>query len=302
MYAKCGRIDQAILVFNTMHEKDVLAWTAVILGLAMHGDGKSALTHFSLMQREGIQPNRLTYIGVLNGCSHSGLVQEGQQHFSEMTSLYNIEPEVEHYGCMVDLLGRAGYLEEADELVQNMPMEPNAVIWGSLLGASRVYNNVNFAEKAAKHLLVLEPHKDVVYVLLYNVYASSRRWANAAQIRGMMEEMGIKKIAGCTSIVVDGQIHEFTTGDRSHSQFEEIQLMISEMAKQLKLAGHEPGTLEISLDIDEEEKEDALFNHSEKMVIAFGIMRLGANLPIHVLKNLRVCRDCHSAIKLIAKI
>ncbi|XP_058068315.1 pentatricopeptide repeat-containing protein At2g22410, mitochondrial-like [Magnolia sinica] len=222
MYAKCGSIDQAILVFNRMHEKDVLAWTAMISGLAMHGDGKSALAHFSMMQKEGIQPNRVTYIGVLNGCSHSGLVQEGWQHFSEMTSLYNIEPEVEHYGCMVDLLGRAGYLEEADELIQNMQMEPNAVIWGSLLGASRVYNNVTFAEKAAKHLLVLEPHKDAVYVLLYNVYASSGRWANATQIRGMMEEKGIKKIAGCSSIVVDGKIHEFTAGDRSHSQFEEI--------------------------------------------------------------------------------
>ncbi|XXG68169.1 hypothetical protein AAC387_Pa06g1319 [Persea americana] len=302
MYAKCGKIDQATLVFNRMPKKDVLAWTAMISGLALHGSGRSALSHFSMMQKQGVRPNAVAYIGVLNACSHSGLVEEGRLHFNEMISKYNIEPEVEHYGCMIDLLGRAGYLKEAEELIETMPIEPNAVIWGSLLGACRVYNDVNLAEKAAKHLLILEPDKDAAYVLLYNVYVSSGRWANAAEIRQMMEDRGIKKIAGCSSIVVDGLVHEFIAGDRSHTQFKEIQAIIGEMVKRLKLLGYVAGTSQISLDIDEEEKEDALFSHSEKMAIAFGIMKVGGNLPIHVLKNLRVCKDCHSAIKLIARI
>ncbi|KAJ4968996.1 hypothetical protein NE237_015697 [Protea cynaroides] len=302
MYSKCGRIDQAMQVFNRMPKKDVLAWTAMISGLAMHGGGKSALAHFLLMREEGIQPNRVTYIGVFSACSHAGLVEEGHFHFNEMRYLYKIEPEIEHYGCMVDLLSRAGYLKHAERLIESMPMEPNAVIWGSLLGSCRVYNEVELAEKAAKHLLVMEPQKDAVYVLLYNIYASTGRWASAFEIRGMMENRGIKKSVGCSSIVVGGNVHEFVAGDRSHPEIDKIYSMMGEIAERLMLAGHMPSMSEVSLDIDEEDKEHTLFSHSEKLAIAFGILKLGNNIPIHILKNLRVCRDCHSAIKLIAKI
>ncbi|XP_068634298.1 pentatricopeptide repeat-containing protein At1g08070, chloroplastic-like [Aristolochia californica] len=302
MYSKCGRIDQSLLVFNRMSQKDVLSWSAIISGLAIHGQGKLALALFSSMQKEGLRPNKVTYIGVLCACSHSGLVEEGLVHFREMLSVYNIQPEIEHYGCMVDVLGRAGLLKEAEHLVQQMPMEPNAIIWASLLGASKVHNDVALAEKAAKHLLVLEPLKDGAYVLLFNVYARLGRWADAVHIRSMMEGRGIRKTAGCSSIVVGSRVHEFVSGDRSHPLFEDIQLMINEISKKLKLAGYVPSTSEVSLDLDEEEKENALLTHSEKMAIAFGIMKIGATLPLLVIKNLRVCCDCHSAIKLIAKI
>ncbi|XP_010246332.2 PREDICTED: pentatricopeptide repeat-containing protein At1g08070, chloroplastic-like [Nelumbo nucifera] len=302
MYAKCGLIGEAKQVFNIMPNKDVLAWTVMISGLALHGDGKSALDHFLLMREEGIRPNRVTYVAVLSACSHSGLVEEGYFHFNEMVSIFNIEPQIEHYGCMVDLLGRSGYLKDAERLIQSMPVEPNAVIWGSLLGSCRVYNDVELAEKAAKNLLVLEPQKDAIYILLYNIYNSTGRWSSAVELRGMMEGCGIRKLAGCSTIVIEGIVHEFIAGDRSHPQFDEIQTMMSAMATRLKLAGHVPRISQVSLDIDEEEKENILFNHSEKMAIAFGILKLGKNIPIHILKNLRVCRDCHSAIKLIAKI
>ncbi|XP_043697753.1 pentatricopeptide repeat-containing protein At2g29760, chloroplastic-like [Telopea speciosissima] len=302
MYSKCGRIDRAMQVFKRMPKKDVLAWTAMISGLAMHGDGKSAIALFLLMREEGIQPNRVTYIGVLSACSHVGLVEEGHFHFNEMRYLYKIEPEIEHYGCMVDLLGRSGYLKDAERFIESMPIEPNAVIWGSLLGSCRVYNEVELAEKAAKHLLVLEPQKDAVYILLYNIYASTGRWASAFEIRGMMEDRGIKKSVGCSSIMIGGSVHEFVSGDRSHPEFDKINIMMGEIAERLMLAGHMPNPSEVSLDIDEEDKEQTLFSHSEKLAIAFGILKLGNNIPIHILKNLRICRDCHSAIKMIAKI
>ncbi|XP_010917966.1 pentatricopeptide repeat-containing protein At3g62890-like [Elaeis guineensis] len=302
MYAKCGKLDQAMLVFQRMDERDLRAWTAIISGLAMNGMGELALKHFSLMKKEGIRPNAVAYIGVLTSCSHSGLMAEGRKYFEEMKALYNIEPEIEHYGCMVDLLGRAGHLKEAVELIKSMPMEPNAVIWGSILSACRVYKDIDLAEKAAKHLLDLEPHEDAVYVQLYNIYVDSKRWADASNIRSLMEKKGVRKMAAYSSITLGGQVHRFIAGDQSHPEIMEIQVMMSEMAKKLKLAGYMPITSQISVDVDEEEKELALFSHSEKMAIAFGLMRLGANMPIHVIKNLRICEDCHLAIKMISKI
>ncbi|MQL87080.1 hypothetical protein Taro_019612 [Colocasia esculenta] len=215
MYAKCGRIDQALRVFEMMDEKDVLAWTAIISGLAMNGKGKLALDYFSMMHKEGIRPNGVAYIGVLSACSHSGLVDEGRRHFEEMTTMHKIEPEIEHYGCMIDLLARGGYLKEAEGLIRSMPIEPNAVIWASLLAACRVHRDLDLAERAAKNLLLLESNGDAVYVQLCNIYASSGKSVNASEIRRMMEERGIKKTAGCSSIVVSGQVHEFIAGDKS---------------------------------------------------------------------------------------
>uniref|UniRef100_A0A1D1YTS7 Pentatricopeptide repeat-containing protein At2g29760, chloroplastic n=1 Tax=Anthurium amnicola TaxID=1678845 RepID=A0A1D1YTS7_9ARAE len=302
MYAKCGRIDQALLVFEMMDEKDMLAWTAIISGLAMNGKGKIALDYFLLMQEEGIRPNAVAYIGVLSACSHSGLVDDGRRHFEEMRTLHRIEPEIEHYGCMIDLLARGGHLSEAEGLVESMPMEPNSVIWASLLAACSIHRNLDLAEKAAKHLLHLEPHADAVYVQLCNIYARSGQSAHASEIRRMMEKRGIKKTAGCSSIVVLGQVHEFIAGDKSHPEILEIQKMMHEISKRLKVAGYVPNISRVIIDIDEEEKEQNLFAHSERMAVAFGLMKLSSHLPIHILKNLRICEDCHLAIKFISKI
>ncbi|XP_064997663.1 putative pentatricopeptide repeat-containing protein At5g40405 [Musa acuminata AAA Group] len=302
MYAKCGKMDQAMLVFGRMEERDAQTWTVIISGLAMNGMGKHALEHFCLMKNKGLRPNAVAYVSVLTACSHSGLLDEGHMFFDEMSSIYSIKPEIEHYGCMVDLLGRRGRLQEAIELIETMPMEPNAVIWGSMLSACRLYKNTELAEKATKHLLELEPQEDAVYVQLYNIYIDNKRWADACKIRRLMEERGVKKTAGYSSITVGGQVHKFIAGDQMHPDIMEIQSMIGEMTERLKLAGYSPITEQISVEMDEEEKEQALFTHSEKMAIAFGIMKLPSNLPIHVLKNLRVCEDCHSAIKLISKI
>jgi len=203
---------------------------------------------------------------------------------------------------MIDLLARSGLLDEAMHLVQTMPMQPNAVIWGSILSACRVHKNIDLARHAAEHLLKLAPEEDAVYVQLYNIYIDSRQWVDAKRIRMLMEEQGVKKTAGYSSITVAGQVHKFVVNDQSHPRTLEIITMMEEIARRLKSVGYSPATSRIAVDVDEEEKEQALLAHSEKIAIAFGLISLPPNLPIHIMKNLRVCEDCHSAIKLISQL
>jgi pentatricopeptide repeat protein len=301
MYMKCGRVDEATIVFQRMGERDIHTWSAMIAGLAFNGMGKVALEYFCQMKRDGFQPNSVAYIAVLTACSHSSLLNEGRMYFNEMRSLHRIQPQIEHYGCMIDLLARSGLLDEAMNLVQAMPMQPNAVIWGSILSACRVHKKIDLARHAAENLLKLEPDEDAVYVQLYNIYIDSRQWVDAKRIRMLMEERGVKKTAGYSSITVAGQVHKFVVNDQSHPWTFEINTMMEEIAHRLKSAGYSPITSKITVDVDEEEKEQALLAHSEKLAIAFGLISIAPNLPIHIMKNLRVCEDCHSAIKLISK-
>ncbi|KAL6873631.1 hypothetical protein ACP4OV_013713 [Aristida adscensionis] len=302
MYMKCGRVVEANIVFQRMGKRDVHTWTAMIAGLAFNGMGMAALDHFCWMKCHGFQPNSVTYTAVLTACSHSCLLSEGRLYFDEMKLLHRIQPQVEHYGCMIDLLGRSGLLHEAMDLVRTMPMQPNAVIWGSILSACRVHKDIDLARNAAEHLLKLEPDEDAVYVQLYNIYIDSRQWEDASRIRRLMEERGVKKTAGYSSITVAGQVHKFVVNDQSHPWTSEIIKMMEKIAHRLKSVGYSPITSKITVDVDEEEKEQALLAHSEKMAIAFGLISLAPNLPIHIMKNLRVCEDCHSAIKLISKL
>lgn len=302
MYLKCGRVEEASLVFQAMSVRDVHTWSAMIAGLAFNGMGKAALEYFFWMKVDGFQPNSVTYIAILTACSHSCLLDEGRLYFEEMRLLHNIRPLIEHYGCMIDLLGRSGLLDEAMDLVRTMPMQPNAVIWASILSACRVHKDANLARNAAEHLLKLEPDEDAVYVQLYNIYIDSRQWEDASQIRRLMEERGVKKAAGYSSITVAGQVHKFIVCDRTHPQIMEITAMMEEITRRLKSVGYSPITSQITVDVDEEEKEHALLAHSEKIAIAFGLISLAPNLPLHIIKNLRVCEDCHSAIKLISRI
>lgn len=301
MYMKCGRVDEATIVFQRMGERDIHTWSAMIAGLAFNGMGKVALEYFCQMKRDGFQPNSVAYIAVLTACSHSSLLNEGRMYFNEMRSLHRIQPQIEHYGCMIDLLARSGLLDEAMNLVQAMPMQPNAVIWGSILSACRVHKKIDLARHAAENLLKLEPDEDAVYVQLYNIYIDSRQWVDAKRIRMLMEERGVKKTAGYSSITVAGKVHKFVVNDQSHPWTFEINTMMEEIAHRLKSAGYSPITSKITVDVDEEEKEQALLAHSEKLAIAFGLISIAPNLPIHIMKNLRVCEDCHSAIKLISK-
>ncbi|KAM1061773.1 hypothetical protein FF1_026202 [Malus domestica] len=302
MYAKCGSIDDALEVFRKLPEKDVMTWTALISGFAMCGQGRKALEHFHEMQKSGVKPDAITFVGVLAACSHAGLVDEGISHFNSMSEVYGIQPSIEHYGGMVDILGRAGRIAEAEELIRKMQMPPDRFVLGGLLGACRVHGNLEAAERVARQLLELDPNDDGAYVLLSNLYSSMKKWDEAKRIRALMAERNVKKAPGCSLIEVDGIVHEFVKGDSSHPQTTSIYEMLEDMISRLKKAGYVPERSEVLLDIDEEEKETALSLHSEKLAIAFGLISTKPRTTIRVVKNLRVCSDCHTATKLISKV
>ncbi|XP_058072603.1 pentatricopeptide repeat-containing protein At3g62890-like [Magnolia sinica] len=301
MYMKFGCVENALEVFHAMDERGVSSWNAVIVGLAMNGLVEQALKKFSEMKCHGVVPNEITFVGVLGACRHVGLVDEGRQYFDSMTRTHKIEPNVKHYGCMVDLLGRAGLLREAEELIESMPMTPDVATWGALLGACRKHGNAEIGERVGRRLIELEPQHDGFHVLLSNIYASKGRWDAVIEIRGMMKQQGVVKMPGCSLIEANGVVHEFLAGDRTHPQTKAIDKMLNEMSQRLKIEGYEPETNEVALDIDEEEKETSLYRHSEKLAIAFGLISTSPSMPIRIMKNLRICGDCHSAAKIISR-
>ncbi|KAI4303583.1 hypothetical protein MLD38_039192 [Melastoma candidum] len=229
MYAKCGSIDRALSVFEGMTTRDVYSYTAIIVGLAMHGEAARALEIFDEMVIAGVNPDKVTFLGVLSACSHAGLTQEGLQLFQEMSAVYGVEPQTEHYGCAVDLLGRAGMFAEAEALIKAMPMEPDYLVWGALLGACRVHGKVKLGEFAMKNLLKVDPDRDgSAHVLMSNIYSSAHRWQDALGTRKSMKQRDVEKIPGCSSIEVDGQVHEFRKGDKSHPKRSEISRLLDQ--------------------------------------------------------------------------
>lgn len=300
MYCKCGNLEAALDVFHGLPKKNIFCWNSVIVGLGMNGRGEDAIAAFIAMQKEGIKPDEVTFIGILSGCSHSGLLPAGQRYLSEMLGVYGVEPGVEHYGCMVDLLGRAGRLKEALELIGIMPMKPNSVVLGSLLRACHIHKDTELGEQVTQQLLELDPCDGGNYVFLSNLYASLNRWDDVKLCRKLMIKRGVHKAPGCSSIEVNNIVHEFVAGDNSHPQFPQINAFLDEIAKELKGLGHVPNISNVLHDIEEEEKEGAIRYHSERIAVAFGLMSTPPGRTIRVVKNLRTCSDCHSALKLIS--
>ncbi|KAK6146159.1 hypothetical protein DH2020_020028 [Rehmannia glutinosa] len=302
MYAKCGNIEAAKHIFYNMQTKSLASWNAMISGLAMHGEANRAIQLFSEMAKEKFRPDEITFVSVLSACCHSGLANLGREFFNSMIHDYNIFPQLQHYGCMIDLLARAGLFEEAMSLVERMEMEPDGAIWGSILGACRIYKNLELAEYAAEKLFKLEPDNPGAYILLSNIYAGFGRWDEVARIRTFLNDKGMKKVPGSTSIEVDGVVHEFLVSDRTHSKSAEIYQMLEEVDRLLEMAGHVNDTSEVYYDVDEEWKEGVLCEHSEKLAIAYGLISTKPGTTLRIVKNLRVCGNCHSATKLISKI
>eukprot|EP01018_Ginkgo_biloba_P002462 Gb_38483 [translate_table: standard] len=302
MYSKCGSIEDACKVFNKMPRLDVFSWTAMIVGYAMHGYGMEALQLFEQMQHTDTQPDHVTFVGVLSACCHAGLVDDGWKYFESMSQYYHITPGVEHYCCMVDLLGRAGHLGEAQDLISKMPVRPNAAVWLSLLGACRIHTNVELGERVAECLFELDPTNAAHYVLLSNIYAKAGRWDGVEKVRKMMKDGRVKKMPGCSWIEVNNKVYTFIGGHRSHPQKHEIYAELEKLSGQMKEAGYMPDTHFVLHDVEEEQKEHILCYHSEKLAIAFGLINTSPPSPIRIIKNLRVCGDCHSTTKFISKI
>ncbi|XP_050369953.1 pentatricopeptide repeat-containing protein At1g08070, chloroplastic-like [Argentina anserina] len=215
MYAKCGNIDLAKDVFEKLSQKSVVSWTSIIGACASHGHGDDALMLFSMMKEKGIKPNSFTFTAVLTACRHSGLVDEGRKHFEGMMKDYSLVPGVEHYSCMVDLLGRAGCLLEAYKFIERMPVEPDTGVWGALLGACRTYGNVELGELVAAHLSELEPQITTPYVLMLIIYAEAGRWEDEARLRNLMRQKELKKLPGQSFVEVDQRLYTFLSGSRS---------------------------------------------------------------------------------------
>ncbi|XP_020595078.1 pentatricopeptide repeat-containing protein At2g33760-like [Phalaenopsis equestris] len=302
MYAKCGSLDTARLIFYTAEGKDMVCWSAMIANYGYHGLGKEAINTFNQMVEVGLKPNHATFTSLLSACSHSGLLEEGKSCFTSMSMKYGISPKLNHYACMVDIFGRAGKLQEAQELIEQMPMEPDSSLWGSLLGACRIHGDLELGEKVADRIMELDPENPGYYVLLSNIYAARARWTDVERLRKKMTRRMVSKEQGISLIEFNNQIHKFGIGERSHSQSREIYSYLEKLSVLMRQLGYVP-LGEFSLhDVEDENKEMALFYHSERLAIAFGLMNMNSGTTIRIVKNLRVCRDCHNAIKIISKI
>ncbi|KAL6012444.1 hypothetical protein ACLOJK_002933 [Asimina triloba] len=301
MYAKCGDLETSRRIFAKMTQKDTVAWNTMILANSIHGHGLEALSIFHQMRDSGIKPNAVTFMAVLSGCSHSQLVDEGLSIFNSIRN-YNIEPDEDHYSCMVDVLGRAGRLEEAYTFIQEMPLKPMAGAWGALLGGCRVYKNAKLGAIAAKQLFEIEPDNPGNYILLSNIYAAAKLSDDASKIRKLMRDRGIVRMPGCSWIRVKGRVYTFTAGDKRNAMSDEIYGFLKELGEKMRILGYVPNIEYALQDVHEEEKEEGLGSHSEKLATAFGILNLEGGSTIRVFKNLRICGDCHSAIKFMAKV
>ncbi|KAK9723602.1 hypothetical protein RND81_05G011200 [Saponaria officinalis] len=302
MYAKCGDIDRTWKVFRQTKERDVVLWNAAISGLCTNGYATIAFGVFAQMMKLGVLPNGQTIIGMISGCTHAGLINEGRKLFNNMERVFSLVPSIEHYGCMVDLLSRAGLLHEAHELIQRMPIEPNVIVWGALLGGCRLHRNTRLAEHVLEQLVQLEPWNPGNYVLLSNIYSANNKWQDAERLRSHMTYSRINKITGCSVIEVDGVVHEFVAGDYSHPLIDQIYAKIEELLNDSRAVGYIPSTEFALFDVEEEEKEHLLRYHSEKLAIAFGLISTAPQQVIRIVKNLRVCGDCHDVIKIISRI
>jgi pentatricopeptide repeat protein len=271
MYAKCGSMEDACRVFNTMPSHDVVSWNALLGGFAMHGQGKEALVHFERMCEEGVHPDDITFVCLLSACSHAGFVDEGLRFYALMTTVYRIPAKLEHYTCMVDLLGRAGHLQEAENMIQGMPCKPNAAIWRALLGACRIHGNVEMGERMAKRVLELEPKNAAGFVLLSNLYAATGNLELSESVERQRKERDAKKQPGRTWIEVNDAVHTFVVDDQIHPEMIKIRAELKRLSVLMHDAGYVPNTKSVLHDVKEEEKVIHLCHHSEKLAIAFGL-------------------------------
>ncbi|GKU96242.1 hypothetical protein SLEP1_g9497 [Rubroshorea leprosula] len=302
MYAKCGRIKDARLVFDMMNERDGVSWNAMISGYSMHGLGVEALKIFQMMQERGCKPTTVTFVGVLSACGNSGLLDQGQAYFQSMVQDYGIEPCLEHYCCMVWLLGRLGHLDKAVKLIEDIPCKPSVMLWRALLGACVIHKNVELGRISAQRILEMEPQDESTHVLLSNIYATERSWKDVRSIRKSMKSKGVKKEPGLSWIENQGTVHSFAVGDGSHPEMRVIKGILECLRIRTRKSGYVPNYSPVLIDIEDDEKERHLWVHSERLALGFGLFRTPPGSDIRIIKNLRICVDCHATMKLISKI
>ncbi|KAI5400838.1 pentatricopeptide repeat-containing protein At2g22070 [Lathyrus oleraceus] len=303
MYSRSGCIKDARKVFNQIcTERDTLTWTSMIIALAQHGVGNEAIELFEEMLKSNLKPDHITYVGVLSACTHVGLVEQGKRYFNLMKNVHHIEPTPSHYACMIDLFGRAGLMEDAYNFIKSMPIEPDVIAWGSLLSSCRVHKNVDLAKVAAEKLLLIDPNNSGAYSALANTLSACGKWEDAAKIRKLMKAREVKKEQGFSWVQIQNKVHIFGVEDALHPQRDAIYRMMSKIWKEIKKMGFTPDTDSVLHDLEPEVKEQILRHHSEKLAIAFALINSPGYTTLRIMKNLRVCNDCHSAIKYISRL
>ncbi|KAJ7553958.1 hypothetical protein O6H91_06G120300 [Diphasiastrum complanatum] len=302
MYGKCGSLEDAYRTFCNMLYRSLTSWGTMIAAYAQHGVGKAALQICGHMQWDGLKPDQITFVSVLSACSHAGLLVEGYHHFSSITGDLDLTQTWEQYMCMIDLLGRAGMLDEAENMIVQIPFEDRALAWMILLGACRVHGDANRGKRAANYLFEVDSENSAPYVILSNIFAAAGKWEEKAKIRKLMEGRSVKKQAGFSSIELNNGLHQFIAGDKSHPQSKEIYVELERLIEAMKKEGYVPDTTLVLHDIEEEEKLDLLCKHSEKLAVAFGLISTPKGASLHIIKNLRICGDCHLAFKFISKL
>ncbi|XP_007025334.2 PREDICTED: pentatricopeptide repeat-containing protein DOT4, chloroplastic [Theobroma cacao] len=301
LYVKCGVLALARLLFDMISSKDLVSWTVMIAGYGMHGFANEAITTFNEMRDAGIEPDEVSFISILYACSHSGLLEEGWRFFYIMRNDYNIEPKLEHYACMVDLLSRTGNLSKAFHFIERMPIAPDATVWGAVLCGCRIYHDVKLAERVAERVFELEPENTGYYVLLANIYAEAEKWEEVKRVRERIGRKGLRKNPGCSWIEIKGKVNLFVAGDSSHPQSKKIESLLKKLRRKMKGEGYFPKTKYALINADDIQKEMALCGHSEKLAMAFGLLSLPPSKTIRVTKNLRICGDCHQMAKFMSK-
>ncbi|KAL6996323.1 hypothetical protein U1Q18_006457 [Sarracenia purpurea var. burkii] len=252
MYTKCGSLNEALLVFGNLDGKDLISWNLMIAGYGMHGFGNNALKTFQQMIEAGYKPDGVTFVAVLSGCNHAGLVTEGRNIFNQMIGEFRIEPQVEHYACIVDLLGRARLLQEASDVVRSMPMEPNSYVWGALLNSCRMCKNTDVAEETASRIFSLDSDTSGSYMLLSNIYASTGRWEASARVRISAKTKGLKKIPGQSWIELKKKVHMFSAGTTFETGMGEVYQILKDLGAQMELEGYIPDKCFVPQDLREE--------------------------------------------------
>ncbi|CAG7878475.1 unnamed protein product [Brassica rapa] len=304
MYSKCGCLKSSLKVFEHMNRRDVVTWTGMIYAYGMYGEGEKALAAFADMEKEaGCVPDNVAFIAIIYACSHSGLVEEGLACFEKMKTRYKIEPAMEHYACVVDLLSRSQKISKAEEFIQAMPVKPDASVWASLLRACRTSGDMETAERVSKKIVELNPDDPGYSILASNAYAALRKWDKVSLIRKSLKDKERKKNPGYSWIEVSKKVHLFRAGDVSAPQFEAIHESLEMLYSLMAREGYVPDPREVSQNVEEEEEKRRLVcGHSERLAIAFGLLNTEPGTPLQVMKNLRVCGDCHEVTKLISKI
>lgn len=234
MYGKCGSLKEAGRLFNLMSERSLTSWNSMINCFALHGKSENAISMFKEMESMGVEPDAITFVGVLNACTHGGLVDEGYHYFESMNRNYRIEPRIEHYGCVIDLFGRVGQFDEAMEVIRGMRIEPDEVVWGSLLNGSRVHGNMKLAEFSVHKLLEIDPNNAGYGVMLANIYSEYGRWEDVRKVRKVLNEKGMQKTPGCSWVEVDNKVHQFYSADKTHSKADHIYEILDGLVGLLK--------------------------------------------------------------------